>query len=88
MGYICTNASKMSTAELNKKKLDLIAWINRLSDEHVIEFLDALKASDTSAEWWDDLSISQQQRIKSGMKDIETGNVLSSAQFWNALKNA
>jgi len=78
----------MSTAELNKKKLDLIAWINRLSDERVIEFLDALKASDTSADWWDDLSISQKQSIKSGMKDIETGNVLPSAQFWNALKNA
>jgi hypothetical protein len=30
----------MSTAELNKTKLDLIAWINRLSDENVIAFLD------------------------------------------------
>lgn len=77
----------MSTAELNQKKLDLIAWINRLSDEHVIEFLDGLKASETSADWWDGLSITQQQMIESGMKDIETGNVLSSSQFWNALKN-
>jgi hypothetical protein len=77
----------MSTAELNQKKLDLIAWINRLSDEHVIEFLDGLKASETRADWWDDLSITQQQMIKSGMTDIETGNVLSSSQFWNALKN-
>jgi hypothetical protein len=30
----------MSTAELNKTKLDLIDWINRLSDENVIAFLD------------------------------------------------
>jgi hypothetical protein len=78
----------MSTAELNKKKLDLIAWINRLSDEHVIEFLDGLKASETRSDWWDDLSMTQQQMIKSGMKDVETGNVLSSSQFWNALKNS
>jgi len=77
----------MSTAELNKKKLDLIAWINQLSDEHVIEFLDGLKDSETSVDWWDDLSTTQQQLIKSGLKDIETGNVLSSSQFWNALKN-
>jgi hypothetical protein len=35
----------MSIAELNKKKLDLIAWINRLSDENIIEFLDGLKES-------------------------------------------
>jgi hypothetical protein len=25
--------------------------------------------------------------INDGIKDIETGNVLSSSQFWNALKN-
>lgn len=77
----------MSTAELNKKKLDLIAWIHRLTDEDVIEFLDGLKASETRADWWDDLSVTQQQMIKSGMKDIDSGNVLSSSQFWNALKN-
>lgn len=77
----------MSTAELNKKKLDLIAWINGLSDENVIAFLDGLKASETKADWWDDLSSTQQQMIKSGMEDIETGHVLSSSQFWNALKN-
>jgi hypothetical protein len=53
----------------------------------VIEFLDGLKASETRSDWWDDLSITQQQMIKSGMKDVETGNVLSSSQFWNALKN-
>lgn len=38
----------MSTAELNKKKLDLIAWINRLSDENVIEFLEGLKKSESN----------------------------------------
>lgn len=27
----------MSNAELNKKKLDLIAWINRLSDEPIVD---------------------------------------------------
>lgn len=77
----------MSTAELNKKKLDLIAWINGLSDENVIDFLDGLKSSDTSADWWDDLSFNQQQMVKNGIKDIESGNVLSSSHFWYALKN-
>ncbi len=51
------------------------------------KFLAGLKASETRADWWDDLSVTQQQMIKSGMKDIDSGNVLSSSQFWNALKN-
>ena len=29
----------MSTTDLDKKKLDLIAWINQLSDKNTIEFL-------------------------------------------------
>ncbi len=77
----------MSAAELRQKKLDLIAWINDLSDEHVITFLDDLRTADSNLDWWDNLSSSQQQRIKKGMKDVEMGNVLSSTEFWNALKN-
>ncbi len=30
----------MTTSELNKKKLDLINWINNLSDEDTITLLD------------------------------------------------
>ncbi len=77
----------MSTAELNKKKLDLIAWINKLSDENIIEFLDGLKRSKSKDDWWDELSEKQQKMIQSGIDDIETGTVISSTQFWNEMKN-
>lgn len=77
----------MSSAELNQKKLELIAWINRLTDEKVIEFLDGLKSSKTKDDWWDELSPSQQQLIRKGLNDIEAENVISSEQFWNKLKN-
>lgn len=77
----------MTTTELNKKKLDLIAWINGLSDERIIEFLDYLKNSNSSEDWWDELSIHQQQQIKNGIEDIEKGNVVSSSQFWKKIKN-
>ena len=77
----------MSTAELNRKKLDLIAWINQLSDEHIIDFLDGLKTADTKGDWWAELSESQQLLLKKGMNDLKTGNVISSTQFWSALKN-
>ena len=77
----------MSTAELNQTKLDLIAWINRLSDENMIEFLDGLKKSKSKDDWWDDLSENQQKILRNGMDDIESGNVISSSQFWEELKN-
>jgi len=77
----------MSTAELNKTKLDLIAWINRLSDENVIAFLDGLKNSKSKEDWWDELSENQQKMLQNGIDDIETGNVISSIKFWKELKN-
>ena len=77
----------MSTAELNQTKLDLIAWNNRLSDENMIEFLDGLKRSKSKQDWWDDLSENQQKMLRNGMDDIESGNVISSSQFWKELKN-
>lgn len=77
----------MSSAELNQKKLELIDWINRLTDEKLVEFLDGLKSSRTKDDWWDELSSSQQQLVKDGLNDIESGNVMSSDQFWNKLKN-
>ena len=77
----------MSTTDLNKKKLDLIAWINQLSDKNTIEFLDNLKRPTSKDDWWDELSVNQQKKLQNGMIDIKNGNVISSAQFWKELKN-
>jgi len=77
----------MSTAELNKMKLDLIAWINKLSDENMIEFLDGLKRSKSKTDWWDGLSESQKKMLQNGLDEVENGNVISSDQFWKDLKN-
>lgn len=67
----------MSPAELNQKNLDLIAWINRLSDENIIEFLDGLKRSKSEDDWWNGLSENQQKMLQNGIDDIENGNVIS-----------
>jgi len=77
----------MSAAELNQKKLELIAWINKISDASMIEFLDGLKSSKTNGDWWCELSVRQQQQIRQGTEDVESGNVISSDAFWNRLKN-
>jgi hypothetical protein len=77
----------MSTAELNRKKLDLIAWINKLSDENTIEFLYGLKKSKSKNDWWDELSENQKEILQNGIDEIENGNVISSTEFWKELKN-
>lgn len=79
----------MSTAELNRKKLDLIAWINNLTDEHLIDILDDLKKSKTKKDdWWNELSEIQKKIVENGLKDIEQGDLISSSEFWNKLKSA
>jgi hypothetical protein len=65
----------------------LIAWINRLSDENSIEFLEGLKRSESNDNWWNELSDNQQKVAQKGIDDIEKGNVVSSTQFWSELKN-
>ena len=65
----------------------MIAWINRLSDETIIEFLDGLKKSKSKDDWWEELTEEQQTLIQVGIDDVENGNVFSSRDFWKALKN-
>ena len=77
----------MQRSELNKKKLDLIDWINQLSDKNTIEFLDNQKSATSKDDWWDELSDNEQKKLQNGMNDIKKGNVISSAQFWKELKN-
>lgn len=77
----------MQTSELNKKKLDLIDWINQLSDKNTIELLDNLKSATSKDDWWDELSDNEQIKLQNGINDIKKGNVNSSAQFWKELKN-
>jgi predicted transcriptional regulator len=78
----------MSAAELYKAKLDLIAWINQLSDVKMIEFLEGLRASEMKTDGWDDLPESHKARIEKGLEAMERGEVLSSEEFWKRLKNA
>ena len=78
----------MSTAELNGIKLDLIDWINKLSDTDLIQFLDGLRIIRAQKDWWEELPIAQKKQILAGLKDAEEGKVMDSKQFWNNLKDA
>ena len=78
----------MSTAELNGIKLDLIDWINKLSDADLILFLDGLRVSTEKQDWWKDLSATEKEHILAGMKDADEGKVMDSKTFWESLSNA
>ncbi|HEX7584359.1 MAG TPA: hypothetical protein VF373_06685 [Prolixibacteraceae bacterium] len=78
----------MSAAELNGIKLDLIDWINKLSDADLIQFLDGLRISRAQNDWWEELSTSQKKQILAGLKDADEGKLMDSGKFWNNLNNA
>jgi hypothetical protein len=77
----------MSVAEIKKTKLDLIAWIEQLSDVNMLTLLDGLRSSKSDNEWWDNLTENQKQHINEGLNDVENGRVVSSETFWSKLRN-
>lgn len=77
----------MSTAELNGIKLNLISWINQLSDKELISFLDGIRLSRANEDWWNELSTAQKKQILSGIKDADEGKVIDSKDFWKKIKN-
>jgi hypothetical protein len=57
-------------------KLELIEWLTKLDDEETIQYLKIVKDSKTrDQDWWNDLTESQKEGIKRGLKDIDEGNV-------------
>lgn len=77
----------MSTAEINQKKLDLIAWIQELSDVNLITLLDGLRESQNEEDWWDLMTPDQKRLIEQGMEDVKNGKIMSSESFWKRLRN-
>jgi ABC-type Mn2+/Zn2+ transport system ATPase subunit len=77
----------MSVAEIKKTKLNLIAWIEQLSDVNMLTVLDGLRSSKSDNDWWDNLTENQKQHINEGLNDVENGRVVSSEVFWDKLRN-
>ena len=86
-----TNDSKintMSTADLNGIKLNLISWINQLSDVDLITFLDGMRMSRSKNDWWAELSVDKKKHVLAGLKDAENNKLMDSKSFWESLSNA
>lgn len=77
----------MSVAEIKKTKSELIAWIEKLSDVNMLQFLSGLKRVDKNNDWWNELTESQQQHFMEGVKQAENGETVSAVEFWQQVKN-
>ena len=77
----------MSVTEITNTRTNLIAWIEQLSDSNMLNFLDGLRNSTSNKDWWEDLTKSHISHINKGIDDAAKGRVMSSDEFWNALKN-
>jgi hypothetical protein len=78
----------MTTTELNGIKLDLIDWINKLSDADLIQLLDGLRVSRAQNDWWEELPDAQKKQILAGLKDADDGKLMDSRKFWKNLNNS
>jgi hypothetical protein len=64
-------------------KEELIEWISRPENEDLLETLKLIKETSSEGDWYDDLSESEKESVRKGQKDLQSGNVLSSREFWD-----
>jgi hypothetical protein len=57
-------------------KLELIEWLTKLDNNDTIEYLKIIKDTDSSDDWWNELSTEQRKGIERGLKDIDEGRVV------------
>jgi len=61
-----------------EKKLELIEWLTKLSDEETLNYLKVVKDSRSgNQDWWNDLTEQQRLGINRGLKQIDEGRVVS-----------
>ena len=59
-------------------KLELIQWLTKLEDDETLDYLKVVKdSSDSSTDWWHDLSEEQKSGIERGLKDVDQGKTHS-----------
>ena len=56
------------------KKIELIQWLSALEDKTIIEKLVKFRQQETK-DWWDTISINEQQSIDKGIAEADNGNL-------------
>ena len=73
--------------DIQAEKIQLISWLTVVNKPSVIKKLVALKEKET--DWWDEISEEEKSEIKQGLKQADTGKVVShhTIKLWIAIKN-
>ena len=56
------------------KKIELIQWLSTLEDKAIIDKLVKFRQQETK-DWWDTITIKEQQSIDKGIADAEKGHL-------------
>jgi hypothetical protein len=72
----------MSSAEMNRLKLDLINWIQGLKEPGLLQALHNLKSGRSQPDWWDELTEHDKKEILLGLDDLKEGRVMTSDQIF------
>ncbi len=70
-----------------EEKKELIDWIQELTDPEVIKNIKSIKESIEQEQTWDQLPDSAKSSIKRGIKDADSGRVISDEDFWANFKD-
>jgi predicted transcriptional regulator len=65
----------MKEVNLQSKKLELIQWLDSLTDLSVIEKIAFLKKQEEE-DWWDSTSEAEKKSINQGLRDAEDGKLI------------
>lgn len=59
---------------IETRKINLIHWITRLTDEGVLEQIESLKNKDS--DWWDELPESVKNSVEKGIEQADNGETV------------
>ncbi|MGE4287373.1 MAG: hypothetical protein AB7E36_01700 [Salinivirgaceae bacterium] len=59
---------------IETRKINLIHWITRLTDEEVLKQIENLKNKD--ADWWDELPESVRNSVEKGIEQADNGEMI------------
>ena len=67
-------------------KNELIEWIFNPSNEELLHVLKLIKENADGTDWHNNLSEAEKISLENGISDHESGNTLSSEEFWGKIR--
>jgi hypothetical protein len=65
-------------------KKRIIQWVLELSEPKLLEKIKYLMASESEADWWDEISVEERKAIEEGIQQINAGQWVSHEEVKNS----